>query len=151
MIDRREQILARLRVLIGTIPGVVKAARNGDELSGLSRPAIFLHDAVEERVDTGGGGALDSQEQLMRLWPTIALLMGAPTEEIGPAISELRRLVLLAVLGDAELRTATGVPARKQTIRFESLAVTTEAGETREGRADLVFEIDYVFKISELV
>ena len=150
MIDRREALLARLRVLIGTIPGVVKAVRNGDELTGKARPAVFLHDAVEARVDTGVGGPPDSQEQLMRLSPQVALLMGEPTEEIGPAISEFRRRLVVAVLTDTVLRGLTGMPARKTAIRFDSCAVTTEAGETREGRADLVFEIDYVFKLSEL-
>jgi hypothetical protein len=150
VIDRREAILARLRVLIGTIPGVVKAVRNGDELSGRARPAVFMHDAVEARVDTGEGGPPDSGAQLMRLSPQVALLMGEPTEAIGPAISEFRRRLVVAVLGDAELRSLTGIPARKTAIRFDSCAVTTEAGETREGRADLVFEIDYDFKLSDL-
>jgi hypothetical protein len=150
MIDRREQILARLRALIGDIAGPVKTVRNGDELSGQSRPAIFLHDGVEERVDTGQGGAPNSQTQLMRMHPQIALLMGAPTEEIGPAMSEFRRLVLVAVLNDATLVGMVGVGGRKPAMWLESCAVTTESGETREGRMDMVFTFDYPFKISEL-
>lgn len=150
MIDRREQILARLREIIGTIPGTLKAVRNGDELSGRARPAIFLHDAVEERVDTGEGGPRSSQAQLMRMHPQITFLMGEPTEAIGPAMSAFRGLVLAAVLNDATLISITGHGERKAAMWFESSAVTTEAGETREGRMDMVFTFDYPLKISEL-
>jgi hypothetical protein len=150
MIDRREEILARLRLLIADIPGVVRAARNGDELSGRSRPAIFLQDAVEERVDNGMGGPTNSQAQMMRLSPHINLLMGQPTEELGPAMSEFRRLLVVKILNDATLIEMLGGD-RRQTMRFESCAVTTEAGETREGRMELVFTFDYPFKLSELI
>jgi hypothetical protein len=151
VIDRREQILARLRALMTLIPGLVKVARNADEASGQARPALILHDGVTERIDNGEGGSVNSQAQMMRLSPSIALLMGKPTEEIGPALSEFLRLILLAVLNDAELKSILNAGDRNQVMRFESLAVTTEAGETREGRMEMVFTFDYPFILSELI
>ena len=52
MTDRREAILVRLLDIARTIPGIVAAFRNTDEISDRQRPCILILDA-DEAADDG--------------------------------------------------------------------------------------------------
>lgn len=149
MRDRREEILVRLRDVLAAVPGIVKVGRNAEDVSGRSRPAIILHDGATALKDSGGGGAPNSQAQIMRLSPQIYLLLGAPTEDLGPAASRFLVLILAAVLRDTLLIEMVG-GERRRGIFFDGAGLETVTGETREGRFDIAISFDYPFVVSEL-
>lgn len=153
--DVREQILARIRVIIGGIPGVAAAARNRIEISGTSRPAMVLHDGEEEafEVESPAIPPRGSQLDFFHLQPRIQILAGAPTESVGPLLSGLRLLLIPAILNDATLLTLVGGPAgiRGQgQMRYLAATVETVSGQTNEATMELTFRFDYVFRLSDL-
>lgn len=149
MRDRREEILARLRDVLVTVPGIVKVARNAGDISAAHRPAIILHDGAVELKDTGAGGAPNSQAQIMRMTPQIWLFLGAPSEALGPLASGFLLSILARVLPDTLLVEMIG-GERRQGILWEAAGLETVTGETREGRFDITISFDYPFVLTEL-
>lgn len=149
MRDRREELLARLGDVLAAVPGIVKFARNVDDISAAHRPAAILHDGATSLKDTGAGGAANSQAQMMRLSPQIYLLLGAPSADLGPLASALCVAIVAAVLKDTLLVEMVG-GERRRGIIFEGAGLETVTGETREGRFEISISFDYPFAVSEL-
>ncbi len=151
MTDVREQILARILVVLGTVEGVARVARNRPDVPGLSRPAAVLHDGGESERDKGlGGRAVGQQDrriQVFDLAPIIHLLIGADIADIGGLLSMLRLRILAAILNDSELITLRG---RNGEIRYAGCQVDPPGPESREGRMEINLTITYVLRVSDL-
>jgi len=147
--DRREEILARLRMILETVPGIKKAARNLEEISGSDRPAIVMHDAAES--DAGLANRLPkSKNDMMVLSPQIYILLGARALVVGSKISELRMAVLPVILKDEQLQELTGGSRGNGDIHYTGCGLDTTSGENREARLELSFEFTYPLLMTEL-
>lgn len=152
-VDVREQILSRIRAVLGTVAGAQLAARNRIPVSGASRPALVLQDGSEEECETENPGPRGSQKSLMRLSPRVMILAGAPAESIGATLSTLRAALLPAILKDSQLLSLVGGPAgiRGQgQMRYSGCAVELQTGETQEAVMQLDFTFEYVLSLEDL-
>lgn len=160
MKDRREDILARLRLLLDSIPGVyvsptgvIATGRNREDISGNSRPAIILHDGSEEQGPAAGQGPRKSAMQLMILRPHFEVLLGARTELVGTQASDFRRELLRAVFTDGTLDDLTAGPTGRGVgdIWFEGTEFSSTQGESREARLVVNIALSYPFLMHELL
>jgi hypothetical protein len=152
MLDRREQILQRLEYIFTTIPAVTKTARNREDVSGKSRPAILLHDAAEDVVDLGERPATATKD-FVTMSPQIMVLLGAPAGDVGTQIAAFRASIIPAVLLDTQLRSlcAAQLPhGGGGRVRYMGCLLDTTTGETTEARLELKFELTYLMDPAEL-
>jgi hypothetical protein len=150
MIDKREAILVRLRDIIETVPGVKAAGRNRQDVTGKARPAILLHDGDEQTENNKETAPRFSAVDKATMTPQLVILAGTTTEQLGTTLNGIRAALLPLVLQDPELINLCGGPNSNSQIRYEGCAVTSEAGEAREGRMECNFAFEYVFKVSDL-
>jgi hypothetical protein len=158
--DTREAILARLRTLIETIPGLAMGSngavrgvgRNRDDVSGAVRPAIILNDGGEENLDSDNPPARTAV-QMMRMEPELVILVGTPTEDVGSVANIFRARLIVAVLNDSELGNLIGPGGprgRGGDIHYLGSEFESQAGERREGRMTVNFGITYVLRVADL-
>jgi len=148
MIDRREAILVRLREIIEEVPGIVRAGRNVDDVSGgvSRRPAAILHDGAEENADYEGRPRFAPKDYIT-MTPSVLILLGARSEVIGTRVNDIRRLMIPLIYKDATLKslcTAAG------DIKFQSGGLDTTQGESREASYELKFEFTYLSDTREM-
>lgn len=149
-IDRREQILSRLMTIFDETPGIVKAARNKEDVSGRARPAVIMHDAVEDFVDIGNrpNGAIKT---FLNLSPQIYILLGDRSDVVGSRVSEFRNVLVKAIWSDGILRELVGISRNKESdIRYHGCGLDTTTGETREARLEIRFEFTYLLDLHEI-
>lgn len=151
MADRREQILARLEAIFGTISGVAKTGRNVEDVTGKSRPAIIMHDASESSTDLserppGQNGRVVPKDYMI-LSPQIAILLGDRAEVVGTRVSAMRSALVKAIWTDSQLASFLG---NKGDIRYTGCGLETQPGETREARLLVNFEFTYFLDCAEL-
>lgn len=147
MIDRREQILARIRVIFDSVPGVSSASRNREDVSGGARPALFLNDQDEEEVDLGRRPGRRNTKTMMSLAPQILLLLGARSDVVGTSVSQFRASVISLIWKDDTLWDLVG---QNGDIRYTGCVLDTTAGGTREAQLEVKFEFTYVLDANEL-
>ncbi len=155
MNDVREQILARIRQIIDGLPGVQMAARNRTELPAQLRPAVILHDGDElaRESESPAPPPRGSQLDFFRLQPRVMILAGAPNESVGPTLSTLRAALIPAILNDAQLLQLVGGPGGirgGEQMRYMGASVDVVSGKTTEAQMELTFQLDYVFRVSDL-
>lgn len=149
-IDRREEILNRLMAIYDGIPGIVKTGRNVEDVSGKDRPAIIMHDAVEEAADMQNR-PIGAKKDFMKLNPQIVLILGNRAQIVGSQISEFRKLLIKLIWEDTILRELVGIPRNKESdIRYHGCTLETTTGETREARLEVRFEFTYLLDVAEL-
>lgn len=144
--DRREEILARLMAALAAIPGIKKVFRNRTRVPEKYQPCIVIFDSDED-VDLEGYGRKRpaNAPEIVGLVPEIYLYVtGAPgvsdqDDEIGPQISAFRKLILPAIVNDAELRRLT----HDGDIRYLGMATGLGKGRTMEGEAGFAFRFNY--------
>lgn len=140
MTDRREQILCRLTELLGTIDGINLVARNRDEISEKSRPAIMLLDA-DESVEIGPDGAKPPRSPaLISMTPEIYVILGATPEEVGSILNAFRARIIKAILTDETLSSLVGPNGQ---IRYDGCATGLSRGRSMEGEMGLSFSFIY--------
>lgn len=160
MVDKREQILARIRTLLDTIPGVAAGpngtirgtGRNRDHITAAARPMIILYDGIEELVEMEGGPRR-SGIQIMRLQPDITIFIGDVSEDVGTRFSALRAALLTTILQDSELIALTGNAngwGGGLNMHYLGCDFSTEAGEKREGTMTIHFAFLYPFRLIDL-
>lgn len=150
MLDRREQILARLRVIIEEVPGIRSAGRNRDDVQGRSRPAILMHDAAEDTAalsNRPSGRNTKNTKDLMTLSPQLYVMLGATADLVGGLISDFRRQLIPLVWTDAQLWDLVG---GNGDIRYLGCGLDTTTGESREARLEVKFEFTYMLDCKEL-
>lgn len=147
MRDVRELILSRLDTILEEVPGVVKATRNREFVSGKSRPAIILHDAGEDTSDLSNRPRRATKEEMV-LSPQIDILLGDKSDVVGSKVSEIRNWVIYLVWTDSILKDLTG---GNGDVHYTGCALDTATGETREARLSIRFEFTYILDAAELV
>ena len=149
MTDRRETILVQLLDIARTIPGIVAAFRNMDEISDSQRPCILILDA-DEAADDGDPSGLSRRPHAPRrvgMTPELYIMLGAKPEHIGTQLNVFRAEILKAVLTDAALVSLVG---SNGDIRYEGCATALARGRMMEGEMGLSFTFKYVLRPDEL-
>lgn len=148
---RREQILARLFVVLQSVPGVAECARNRGDLQSPKRPFILLLDADEAADRTSfNRGRPSNSPNLITLSPEIYVTMQnkkPKNETIGTDLNALCTAVIKAVITDAELNEIVGGNGE---IRYEGLATDLGEDRTQEGKARVAIAFVYPFIPGEL-
>lgn len=150
--DRRELILDRLETIFRAIPGIVKVARNREDVSGRSRPAIILHDGGEDSADYSQR-PIGTPKDFITMSPQVIVLIGSPSDEVGTDINGWRAKVLPLIMQDVTIRQLCGVVYGARAggdLRYMGCGLDTVYGETREARLDLRFEFIYPLDPAEL-
>lgn len=150
--DTRELILVRLRAIIETL-APNKAHRNDDGVTGRTGPHIILFDGGESKSDDislpkNARGDPRILKDYMMLTPSITVILGSPTEQVGADLSGFRVLLIPTIINDSQLIALVGSSGE---LRYLGCVVETQIGEQREGRITLNFGIMYPFNVSDLM
>jgi hypothetical protein len=104
--DRREQILAQLLVVIQGISDFAAVYRNRPMNAQTAlRPACFIMDAHESRDQEQGHVWRSQGITLMRMTPEIYVSLAAAPEDVGETLNGLRAQILKAVFSDDTLQS----------------------------------------------
>lgn len=146
MTDRREEILARLTTLLGTVEGVAGAKRNTTEVPEKKRPFIIIYDGDEEARDEAeqGKGRSALKPTIMTMTPEVVVFDADKAVDVGTSLNALRAKVIKAVLSDATLtKLAMG-------MRYQAISTGFALGRNIEGEGVMVFAFDYALIPQEL-
>jgi len=143
--DTRELILARLVAVCGAVDGVQAAVRNRLDVADLARPAVVVHDGIEQMRDMPAG-ARYSEIARMELSPGITVIVRGGADGGGQILSLYRTRVVAAVLRDSELISLTGPNGG---IRYEGCVVSPPDAEGKEYRVDLALVFAYPFRLAD--
>lgn len=150
MTDRREAILARLKVVLETISGL-QVFRNRGELTEDKRPGIMLFDGDELADERAfDRGRLAKAPNRVKLTPQVYLLLQQRKPdnfEVGSDISNWRILILKAVLLDTSLQTIVGSVGE---IHYDGCVTDLGRGRAMDGELGLQFTFTYPLIPSEL-
>jgi hypothetical protein len=152
MIDKREQILAQLKVILDGVltanPTLVKTVvRNRQLLKNESRPAIVLLDGDETvrlSMDRKFGRAQGFAPQIMQMRPQVFIVAeeGRPNNsELGPADNALRVAIISAIHNDDTLKTLYGANGA---LIYNNTVTDMKSGGAVTGLMMLDFAINYL-------
>jgi hypothetical protein len=146
MTDVREDILARLLVVVAGIPNIRSSHRNNVDIPEDSLPAVVVFDGDEETNGADDRSArLSGRPYVARMMPEIVIAQQA--ELVGGELSTLRRELIRRVLNDTTLIAHVG---GNGAIRY--LGCQTDIGWMRSLHGALLaqFMFQYSLKIEEL-
>jgi hypothetical protein len=102
--SKREDILARLLVILNTVEDFKLVARNLDEFPEKVRPAAILLDGGEEAVpELARPWVKGKAYTVVQMNPLIVVSVGGRPQDVGTDINELMARIVTAVMSDAEL------------------------------------------------
>lgn len=146
MADRREQILARLFVIIGAVPGIKKALRNEIGLKPEEQPGVVLLDGDEELVVPSvrrPNQFLPQQIMKMRFQLYLQVKDMRPrNHDAGTVLNGFRILLMKALSQDVELRTLIGTNGA---LEYAGAITDLKAGAAQGGEMQLEFTCNYLF------
>lgn len=150
MADVREDILARLIAVAGTIPAIRSVYRNHMEVDETQLPAAIVLDGDEQTSDhTDATMRPPERPTLATMNPAIVLL--AQSINVGPDLTDLRRQLLKAILFDLPLNQIVGT-GRQGNGAIRYLGCLTGIGQlrTQHGALELQLMFKYVLRPSDL-
>jgi hypothetical protein len=153
MADVRENILARLLVVVATIPNIKSAYRNNVDITEDQLPAVIVLDGDEE-----SDGASDvSMKQPHRpynvqMTPGIIVQVQDANVALGSTIATFRSELIKRVLTDIQLNEQIVKTGRHGNGAIRYLGCQTDVGWTRTGFAALTaqFMFKYALKPDNL-
>jgi hypothetical protein len=148
MSDKREQILARLLVVVSGIEGIVTAYRNKDEIDETERPSVVILDADEEAAENDPNKRPATTPRRVVMTPHIYILLNDSPENIGTHVNLFRARLIKAVLEDAELIALTH---DGEGVRYEASTTALARGRSMEAECGVTFSFRYILKPSELL
>jgi hypothetical protein len=153
MTSRREQILARMAVVIGGISGIETSGRNLDRVADSKLPAAILFDGDEDTFENLN--ATGSAPNVAAMTPTIVVSLGDVPENVGTVTNEWLAKVQKAVLFDSEIEslcsgTASGRRRDRRGARYVACTTSLSEGRSSEVNLSVHFSIAYPFNPSEL-
>ncbi len=147
MADVREDILARLLVVVAAIPNIRSAARNNVEIPEDQQPHAFIFDGDEDSDGASdiASGRPGRRSYLVRMTPEIVI--GQQAAEVGSELTTFRRELIKRVLNDTELNELVG---GNGAIRYLGCQTHFSWGRTLQGELHAQFMFKYALKIEEL-
>ena len=130
MVDTREDILARLVVIVATIPNIVSAQRNNVDITEDQLPAAIVFDGDEETNDAADASMRPpNRPTLVTMTPEIIIAQQA--DQVGSDITTLRRELIKRVLNDIELNEQIVKTGRHGNGAIRYLGCQTDVGWMR--------------------
>jgi hypothetical protein len=144
--DTREDILARLLVVVAGIPNIKTTYRNNVDIPEEALPAAIVFDGDEETNGASIGQSKPSTTPLIATM-TPEILVAQQADQVGPELTALRRELIRRVLTDTQLIALVGTNG---SIRY--LGCQTDVGWMRSLHGVLMglFSFQYSLKIEEL-
>ena len=147
MTSRREDILARLAVIVGDLDGVEYSGRNMDRQPDTKLPAAILFDGDEDVFENlrATGAAPNS----VNMTPTVVVSLGDVPENVGTVTNEWLAKVQRAILLDETIQTLCGkMPNRG--ARYIGCTTSLQEGRTSEVTLSVHFSLTYPFQPTAL-
>jgi hypothetical protein len=147
--DKREIILARLKDIVGGLPGMKKGFRNEVDIPESDRPCGLVLDGdetVEDEAPDGRGHPRVKLPIIVTMTPELFILTGGTGEAVGTNLNALRIQLIKAVLTDETLLSAS----KDGDITYLGFSTGFAAGRSIEGEAGQSFRIRYVIQPSKL-
>jgi hypothetical protein len=130
MADVREDILARLLELVGTIPNIRSAHRNNVDITEDQLPAALVLDGDEES-DGAGDVSMKQPHRPYNVQMTPEIIIAQQADEVGSDLSTLRRELIKRVLTDSELNEQIVKTGRHGNGAIRYLGCQTDLGWMR--------------------
>lgn len=155
-IDNRELILARLQVILASVPGLSTAQvyrdRGEFDEEKTTLPIMILLDGSERKIsEARNGRGVQFLPAIMELVPEIFLIIKPKVlnkaSEYGPEISGWRMKVLKAIVLDAALLALLGANG---SIDYRGTDTDMQTGRSMEGQMQFNFAFRYVLNPSDL-
>lgn len=143
MLDRREQICARLLLIAKGVTGIKKTARNETTATAKTGPWIVTHDGDEEVTHNKDG----SSPRVVQMTPSLRILVEATSATVGTKLNGFRLALIKAITTDATLVELTGPNGG---VRYDGCRTSTQSGEQKEGEMWIDFAIAYPLMPGEL-
>ena len=149
--DMREDFLARVYAIMGTVPGITSTARNRGLRSNEDRPGMVLLDGDESpRVSMQSqrrqGRAAMMAPQIIEIRPEVYILMqeGRPKNDaVGTELNTFRIVFMKKLWEDTTLATILG---SNGSIVYNGLQTDLKSGSAMSGEMRLDFVANYVLK-----
>jgi hypothetical protein len=130
MTDTREDILARLLVVVTTIPNIRSAQRNNTDIPEDQLPAAIVFDGDEETNDATDFSMKPAHRPTMvQMTPEIVIAQQA--DQVGSDLTTLRRELIKRVLFDTELNDQIVKTGRNGNGAIRYLGCQTDLGWAR--------------------
>ena len=147
MSDPREDILARLVVLAGTISGIRTVKRNQTDIAETQFPAIVIMDADEQASDGDPAHRPRNAPRMITMSPEMYILLSDKAVDVGTSVNALRAAFIKAVLTDSALAALT---MDGQGIRYEASVTGLSRGRSMIGEVGISFSFTYVLRPDSL-
>jgi hypothetical protein len=151
MTDVREDILARLFVIVGTIPNIRASYRNNVDIPPDHLPAAVVLDGDEETGEVSDLSMHPSNKPIaVQMVPEIIIAQQA--DNVGTDITTLRRELIKRVLFDTELNEQIVKTGRHGNGAIRYLGCQTDLGWMRSLHGALLarFMFKYFLKPNDL-
>ncbi len=151
MTSKREDILARITIVIGAMSGVEFSGRNMDRAADTKLPAAILFDGDEDVFENlkATGGAVN----VVNMTPTIVVSLGDVPESVGTVTNEWLAKVQRAVLLDVTIDELSGGRSAARRIpnggaRYIGCTTSLQEGRSAEVNLSVHFSIAYPLVVS---
>ena len=144
-VDVREDILARLLVVVAAIPGMKSFHRNNVDITEDQLPAAIVFDGDETTVAGNDGSRPSNRPLLVEMTPEIVI--AEQSGEVGSDLTTLRRELIKRVLLDTELNAMTGSNGK---ISYASCQTDVGWMRSLHGALRAQFVIKYPLKPDQL-
>jgi hypothetical protein len=151
MADVREDILARLLEVVGTIPNIRSAHRNNIDITEDQLPAVIVLDGDEDS-DGASDVSMKQPHRPYNVQMTPEIIIAQQADEVGSDLSTLRRELIKRVLTDTELNTQIVKTGRYGNGAIRYLGCQTDLGWMRSlhGALRAQFLFRYTLKPDDL-
>ena len=153
MIDTREDILARLVLIVESIPNIRSAQRNNVDIPEDQLPAAIILDGDEETADsTDSSMRPPHRPTMVTMTPGIVVQVQDDNVMLGSMITTFRRELIKGILFDIQLNEQIVKTGRFGNGAIRYLGCQTDVGWTRTGYAALTaqFQFKYALKPDQL-
>jgi len=146
MIDRREQLLARMVAICASL-NPTTSGRNILAVDDIKRPALIVLDGDEQASGSDPITRPNNAPRRLMLESIVHVLVDDVPGEVGTTLNIWRRQLISAIESDATLRSLTQADG---TVRYVGLDVGMMPARNAAGAMYLKFQLTYWLRINEL-
>jgi hypothetical protein len=146
MADIREGILVELLNISNSLPGVLAAARNVTDVSGLARPSIVINDGAEEVVSQPDS-ASETLVAIVEMTPAVEIRIGGAPNQIGSIANLILARLRYRVVTSSAIKQLI---SKNGKILIQGASLVGPTPESKETRMDCGFAFRYYFRAEDL-
>ena len=145
MADVREDILARLVEVVGTVPNLRTVHRNNVDITDDMMPAALVLDGDEDVVAGNDGSRPSNRPLLVDMTPEIQIV--EQSNAIGSDLTTFRAEFIKRILSDATLNELTGSNGK---ISYDGCDTALGWQQKQYGVLQMRFTFKYPLKVNDL-